>query len=187
MMLHRRSSWKLNAIPFILVEVICLIKGNLQPLRCQHVDFLLELRKNNISIDGIRALALELESTGTRGIEHVYIHRDGMIEAIGAVVSTLPSSEGNSPENSQSNTIVRIDARENCAIVQTQENVSKASGEALHVTPGSNERNKRATTLNTTMKRQRRPTKRSNQHSLRSDLLRDVCDFFHLIVATLNC
>ena len=148
---------------------------------------LLELRKNNISIDGIRALALELESTGTRGIEHVYIHRDGMIEAIGAVVSTLPSSEGNSPENSQSNTIVRIDARENCAIVQTQENVSKVSGEALHVTPGSNERNKRATTLNTTMKRQRRPTKRSNQHSLRSDLLRDVCDFFHLIVATLNC
>ena len=148
---------------------------------------LLELRKNNISIDGIRALALELESTGTRGIEHVYIHRDGMIEAIGAVVSTLPSSEGNSPEISQSNTIVRIDARENCAIVQTQQkNVIKASREALHVTPGSNERNTRATTLNTTMKRQRRPTKRSNQHSLRSDILRDVCEFFYLIVATLN-
>ena len=80
------------------------------------VEFL-DVRNNQISIEGIRALALILEGTITRGIKHVYIQRDGQIEAIGDAglgVSTAPGSA------TASATVVKIDARENFGEWATQ-------------------------------------------------------------------
>ena len=135
---------------------------------------LLEIRNNNISIDGIRALALDLESKGVRGIRHVYIHRDGQIEAIGGTLDVQESSTLESSVAAHPSTVVRVDARENYARLSTSAGEPNVMPESTFPTPGSSEKAKRATTLTSTTKRQRRPVKRSNQHSLRSDILRDV-------------
>jgi hypothetical protein len=136
---------------------------------------LLEIRNNNISIDGIRALALDLESTAVRGIKHVYIHRDGQIEAIGAVsTNAMGASDDEIARPVNPSTVVRIDARENCVSVPTDSGDPNVMPQSTFPTPGSSEKMNRAATLNATRKRIRRPVKRTNQYSLRSDILRDV-------------
>mmetsp|Transcript_28537 Transcript_28537/g.33740 ORF Transcript_28537/g.33740 Transcript_28537/m.33740 type:complete len:107 (+) Transcript_28537:2-322(+) len=45
----------------------------------------LNLQDNCFSIQGIRDLALFLESFRKQNVEHVYIHQTGLIEALGVV------------------------------------------------------------------------------------------------------
>jgi hypothetical protein len=67
----------------------------------------IDLRSNRLSAEGIGALALFLESSGIRGslIKHVYVHRDGQLDAVGE-----DASKG---KGSQPITVLTIDARLN--------------------------------------------------------------------------
>jgi len=116
----------------------------------------LDLRSNQLSIEGIRNVALFLESSGLRGgcVNHVYVHRDGQIEAI-----------------SGTHTVLTVDARLNFSDGRAAE----PSPEAVDaLTPGVAEKAERAAILSETAQRRRRPTKTSNQHSNRSMVLQTV-------------
>ena len=122
----------------------------------------LDLRRNSFSIEGIRRVAVFLEGAGLRGgaIRHVYVHRDGQIEAIGDPLDGSPS--GSKPA-----TLLSIDFRENVS-----EEVPRAPvGPA---TPGTQERLDRAESMSSASQRRRRPAKRSNQHSARGEVVASV-------------
>mmetsp|Transcript_65601 Transcript_65601/g.148029 ORF Transcript_65601/g.148029 Transcript_65601/m.148029 type:complete len:631 (+) Transcript_65601:32-1924(+) len=112
----------------------------------------LDLRGNMVSIEVCRKLALFLESghLRDRSIRHVYVHRDGQIEAIGPEATTL----------------LTIDLRSN-----------GAPGPASHLfptPPAVLEKLVRAEVMNTTGKRARRPAKTTHASSSRKEALVNV-------------
>ena len=129
---------------------------------------LLDLRGNYLSMEGVRSLALFVEgSRKLRGgsIRHVYVHRDGQIEAIG----NPPPSQGGRPSSSQGpspTTLLTIDAREN-------HGNGPVAAPSIG-TPSTAEKIKKAESLSTYQQRQRKPAKRNNAYSSRGDLLANV-------------
>jgi hypothetical protein len=118
----------------------------------------LGLRGNCLSIDGVRSLALFLE--GLRGVRHVYVHRDGQIEALGDPPSGRPSSQGR-----PLTTLLTVDARDNCS--------DGAVAPSL-ATPATAEKLQKAEALSVAQQRRRRPAKRNNAYSSRGDVLANV-------------
>jgi hypothetical protein len=128
---------------------------------------LLDLRSNHLSMEGVRRLALFVEgSANLRGgaIRHVYVHRDGQIEAIGNAPQSgrAPPSQGSSPT-----TLLTVDARDNHSDGPTAAPIAVG-------TPSTAEKLKKAESLSTNQQRQRKPAKRNNAYSSRGDLLANV-------------
>jgi len=135
----------------------------------------LDLRRNQLSIDGIRELSLFLESSGLRagGIRHVYVHRDGLIEAIGNTEKVTMSSERQA--SSQLCTVLTVDARLNFDESGKPQEAQTVSG-CPTLTPAANRNLGQAESLRDALKRRRRPNKQTHtsttQH--RSKLLAGV-------------
>ena len=84
-----------------------------------------DLRNNGISLNGIKKLAEALQNNTGRGIEHVYVHNDGRVDAIGAkqsVLNTDDSEEKKSGESSNISLNKIRDAMTSVCVIDCREN-----------------------------------------------------------------
>jgi hypothetical protein len=85
----------------------------------------IDLRNNGISMTGIRKLAEAVQNNKGRGIEHVYVHNDGKIDAIGmkTTVGGPAVEEGKEGETKDPSILAKIkNAMSSICVIDVREN-----------------------------------------------------------------
>jgi hypothetical protein len=88
----------------------------------------IDMRNNGISMTGIRKLAEAVQNNKGRGIEHVYVHNDGKIDAIGmkTTVGGGGTEEGKEGETKDPSILAKIkNAMSSICVIDVRENFPK--------------------------------------------------------------